>query len=194
MIVRKYPLIKEMLMEQQSVFILGPRATGKTHYLKKLLSEFPLIRSIDLLNSADFELYLSSPEWIYNEINSVLDKHVNSKSLPLYFLINEIQGESELRNVAGFHRFLETELAKQIAIDQLPLKLYNYVDTNNNEIDVLMQRNSTSPPIAIEIKSGTNPKQEDLHTVKAFLEEQGPIAKAFALCRTSFIVCVSYGF
>lgn len=372
---RKYHLIEELLEERQSVMILGPRASGKTFFLSRVLAKFKNTIQINLLNNAEFEKFISNPEHLYKEVEGYLeDKHLplyvmidevqripkllnevhrlledkkgdvifiltgssarklrrdedinllagraisidffplssleidfqkNLNSILKYgllpeifslksdkikieklktyvgtYLVEEIQKESEIRRIDKFNRFLEvaaslngsgvnyskiarsidvssptvkeyfsilkdtliaysipawtysvkrqiqqaskyyffdngvlnallgelssklntknyyygklfenlivTEIVKQINIKRLPLKLFNYRTTTNQEIDLIIQKNSNSTPVAIEIKSNTQPKVIDISPLEKFSKDY-PNAKCIVLCQT----------
>lgn len=50
------------------------------------------------------------------------------------------------------------------------------------EVDVILSKNSWTPPVAVEIKSQEDPTEKDLKGLLAFLKEY-PKASAFCLCR-----------
>jgi uncharacterized protein len=100
-ILRQYSFINELLSRRQSVLVLGPRATGKTFFLSRLVSKFSNRLNINLLNSAEYERYISAPERLYDEISSMLE----DKQFPLYVMVDEIQRIPQLLNET--HRAIE---------------------------------------------------------------------------------------
>lgn len=87
MITRNYPKIKSFLARQQSVLVLGPRGTGKTYYLSRLLNDFRRTETIDLLNKEVFRNYLSDPSRLYKEI----EQSLRLDPTPIVVMIDEVQ-------------------------------------------------------------------------------------------------------
>ena len=53
------------------------------------------------------------------------------------------------------------------------------------EIDLILQKNIKSTPIAVEIKSSKNPSLSDVKQLISFKKEY-PEANCYVLCRTSY--------
>ena len=64
-------------------------------------------------------------------------------------------------------------------------KLYHYRTNHGSEIDLILQKNIKSKPIAVEIKSAKNPSSSDVKQLKAFKEEY-PNANCYVLCRAPY--------
>lgn len=90
------------IVKRKSVFLLGPRNTGKSFFLK---NEFPDVHRIDLLRNSEFLRYQSNPDLLINEF-----EHSASKII----IIDEIQRLPELLNNVHYliesskHRFILT--------------------------------------------------------------------------------------
>jgi uncharacterized protein len=84
---RNYPNILSFIKRGRSVFVFGPRGTGKTYFLTRILKELNNTIFIDLLNKEIFQRYLTRPSLLYNELELSIAK---SKS-PLVVMIDEIQ-------------------------------------------------------------------------------------------------------
>ncbi len=72
MIERKYLELNNFIAAGQSVLILGPRGTGKTHYLSRVLREIANSISIDLLDARIFKRYLEQPHLIFEEAKRLI--------------------------------------------------------------------------------------------------------------------------
>lgn len=88
-------LILDQILDERSLFLLGPRQTGKSTYLKLV---YPDAHYIDLLDTSYFRKILSRPETFYEEIVF----YSKTKSL---FIVDEIQKAPELLN--EIHRLIE---------------------------------------------------------------------------------------
>lgn len=83
------------LPKNKSVFLLGPRGTGKTTYLRNVYPEAPVL---DLLKEADFQEFLRNP--------SLLEAWVEARRRPGQpVIIDEVQRLPELLNEV--HRLIE---------------------------------------------------------------------------------------
>lgn len=76
------------ILERKSLFLLGPRQTGKSTYLRQT---FPEALYINLLSKTVYEDYLLKP----NSLASDIELHFRKKSSPL-IIIDEIQKLPEL--------------------------------------------------------------------------------------------------
>ncbi len=88
-------LILDSILEDQSVFLLGPRQTGKSTFLK---TKYPEAHTVDLLDSSYFRSLLSRPKSFYEEVL------FRSKKQSL-FIVDEIQKAPQLLDEV--HRLIE---------------------------------------------------------------------------------------
>ncbi len=84
---RRYHYIEQFLESKQSILVLGPRGTGKTYFLTRLLKKFPNSRRIDLLSQQEFLRYLNRPSHLYDEIMYAIE----NTETAVYIMIDEIQ-------------------------------------------------------------------------------------------------------
>lgn len=82
-----------------------------------------------------------------------------------------------------FENFVVTQIVQQLSKARSDLKLYHYREQAGREIDLILQKNPYTSPIAIEIKSGTAPT---IDTVKQLLDfkQDYPDATCLVICRT----------
>lgn len=93
--------IEEFLLKDRSVFVLGPRATGKSYYLKSVFSRLENVFVIDLLSRASYQRYLKEPGRFYDEVKARAEASVGK----LYILVDEIQLLPDL--LFEVHRLIE---------------------------------------------------------------------------------------
>lgn len=86
---RNYPKIKYFLDRAKSVMIFGPRGTGKTFFLTKLVKSYPNHVIYNLLDQNIYFRYLNQPGQIYIEVEDRINNY-EGKDL-LYVLIDEVQ-------------------------------------------------------------------------------------------------------
>jgi uncharacterized protein len=91
---RSYPNIQKGLQAKHSVLVLGPRGSGKTFYLSRLLKTFAKSRLINLLDSTVFRKYLLEPSLLYDETVKACEQ-LGGKGT-FYLMIDEIQLVSKL--------------------------------------------------------------------------------------------------
>ena len=98
-------LIKRELKkeEKQSFFLLGPRGTGKSTYIK---SEYPDALLIDLLQPDDFRAYSSKPERFRELVHGNPDRKT--------FVIDEVQKVPDLLGVV--HGLIEEKKGRQFIL------------------------------------------------------------------------------
>lgn len=96
----KRHLIKE---EKQSFFLLGPRGTGKSTYIK---SEYPDALLVDLLQPDDFRAYSSKPERLRELVHGNPDRSI--------FVLDEIQKVPDLLGVV--HALIEEKKGRQFIL------------------------------------------------------------------------------
>lgn len=82
-----------------------------------------------------------------------------------------------------FENLCITEILKRIELKMSPLKAFHYRDQKGNEIDLILQKNAYSGPIAVEIKSDISPDLVDLSVLAKFSEKY-PKSRCIVLCRT----------
>lgn len=104
-------------------------------------------------------------------------------------LLNSLRGElstelkeSSYRYGALFENLIVNELIKYNSIHQLGFNFYHYRTNHGVEIDLILQKNIQSIPMAIEIKSSTNPQYQDGKHLSSLLADF-PKAKRYVLCR-----------
>jgi predicted AAA+ superfamily ATPase len=145
--------------------------TLKTHY--EILEDTMIINTI--------------PAWTQSE-----KKRLQSSSKHYFFdngVLNALRGE--LKTELNQRNFRYGQLFENFVINEIikinfrlggDYKLYHYRTDKGNEIDLIMQKNSFTPPIAIEIKSSELPDIDDLGTLKSFKDEFTN-AQLFCVCR-----------
>lgn len=117
-----------------------------------------------------------------------------TKAPKFYFfdtgVINSLQGEllTELKSSSyRYGRLFETlvvnEMFRAVETRGLQCSYYHYRTNHGQEIDLIIQKNLASAPIAIEIKSSTSPKVSDVRPLISFKEEH-PDATCLVLCNT----------
>lgn len=82
-----------------------------------------------------------------------------------------------------FENFVVTQIIQQLSKARSPLKVYHYREQSGREIDIILQRNPHTPPVAIEIKSGTDPNVESVKQLLDF-QQLYPTATCLVICRT----------
>jgi predicted AAA+ superfamily ATPase len=82
-----------------------------------------------------------------------------------------------------FENFVVTQLVQQLSKARSPLKLYHYREHTGREIDIILQKNPHTPPVAIEIKSGTDPSVDSVKQLLYF-QQLYPSATCLVICRT----------
>lgn len=92
--------------------------------------------------------------------------------------------ESSYRFGNLFENLVINEIIRYNILMEFDFKLYHYRTNHGSEIDIILQKNIKYPPVAVEIKSNTNPETIDVKQLKNF-KEDFPDANCFVLCRTS---------
>jgi predicted AAA+ superfamily ATPase len=87
------------VLERKSLFLLGPRQTGKSTYLK---ARYPEALYINLLKSSEYQNYLKDPNFIYKNI-----KYFTETSSSRIVIIDEIQKIPHLLN--DVHNLIEED-------------------------------------------------------------------------------------
>ena len=67
----------------------------------------------------------------------------------------------------------------------LNYRLYHYRTNHGIEIDLILQKNIRSEPVAVEVKSGSNPGISDVKQFRS-LRDDYPNARCVVLCSTPF--------
>jgi uncharacterized protein len=128
------------------------------------------------------------PAWTFSIRKQLL-------KMPKYYffdngVLNSLTGElkTELKESSYrfgrlFENFVVNEIIRYNSLMGFDYNLYHYRTNHGTEIDLILQKNIKSPPIAIEIKSATNPKWTDVKQLAHFHEEF-PNSKRIVLCRT----------
>lgn len=92
--------IISILKENESVFLFGPRGTGKSQIIQKILSNQQYFLKIDLLNQKEFLRFLTSPDLLISEVKSAIPS-----SGKLFVAIDEVQRVPHLLN--NVHSLIE---------------------------------------------------------------------------------------
>jgi len=80
------------------------------------------------------------------------------------------------------HVYLKEEILQE---NELNYRLYHYRTNHGIEIDLILQKNIRSDPVAVEVKSGSNPGISDVKQFRT-LKDDYPNAKCVVLCSTPF--------
>ncbi len=128
------------------------------------------------------------PAWTY----SARKKMLQAAKFYLFDngVINALLGElnTELRPTTFrfgklFENFVITQLLQHRAKNDLAVNFYHYRTESGTEIDLILQKNSYSQPVAVEIKSGTAPQPKDVSQLLKFGREY-PSSHRVVICRT----------
>lgn len=95
---------------EQSFFLLGPRGSGKTSWIKSM---FPGAYVIDLLSEASYQRLLSNPGQFANELRPI--------STGSWVIVDEVQRLPNLQNEV--HRFMEEKRLKFVLCGSSARKL-----------------------------------------------------------------------
>jgi uncharacterized protein len=82
-----------------------------------------------------------------------------------------------------FESFIVVQILHSIKKNRLNLNAYHYREKSGKEIDLILQKDPHSNPIAIEIKSATHVTIKDVPTLNNF-KQALPNSKAIVICRT----------
>ena len=115
------------------------------------------------------------------------------KASKFYFfdngLLNALTGElrSEIKTSSYrygklFENFIINEIIKHNEIYAYDYRLFHYRTNHGGEIDLIVQKNIHSDPVAVEIKSSEMPSLSDVKELISFGEEYKN-SKRFVLCR-----------
>jgi predicted AAA+ superfamily ATPase len=69
-----------------------------------------------------------------------------------------------------FENFVVNEIIRRIHRERLEINVYHYRDENQQEIDLILQRNPLSKPVAVEVKSSPTPEISARHVIHRFDE------------------------
>lgn len=117
--------------------------------------------------------------------------------MPKYYffdngVLNSLTGELKTELKESSYRFgnlfenlVLNEIIRYNILMEFDYSLYHYRTNHGSEIDLILQKNIKYPPIAVEIKSGTNPTIADVKQLKVFKEEF-PDSNCYVLCRTPY--------
>lgn len=98
---RNYPRIKKLITAHRSVMIFGPRGSGKTFFLSRIVGRWEPQITVDLLDRVEFERIVRRPELLTQEIEALLERY----TVPLLVFIDEVQRLPSLLNEV--HRLIE---------------------------------------------------------------------------------------
>jgi uncharacterized protein len=101
-------------------------------------------------------------------------------------VINALTGElrSELKSSSyRYGRLFENLVICEILKlnENFDYKIYHYRTNHGNEIDLIIEKNAFSEPLAVEIKSATSPSIQDVKELVSFKQEF-PNSKVIVLC------------
>lgn len=107
------------------------------------------------------------PAWTYS-----IKKQLQQSAKYYFFdngVVNALTGElsTELRESTFrygrlFENFVINEIIRYNTIHELNYRLYHYRTNHGVEIDLILQKNIRSDPVAVEVKSGSNPGISDV--------------------------------
>ena len=145
--------------------------TLKTHY--EILEDTMIINTIPAwTHSEKRRLQSSSKHYFFD--NGVLNAFRGDLKLEL--------NERSFRYGQLFENLMINEIIKMNHRHGNDYKLFHYRTDNGHEIDLILQKNIYSAPIAIEIKSSVSPSIEDVATLKLFRDEFSN-ATLYCVCR-----------
>jgi uncharacterized protein len=105
-------------------------------------------------------------------------------------VVNALTGEllTELKpSTYRFGRLFESFIIQQIrqALEKSssPLKCFHYREYSGLEVDLILQKNPHSPPLAVEINSGSAPGVKDVKNLLSF-KKQFPECTPVVICQT----------
>jgi len=130
--------------------------------------------------------YHDFPEtpWVYTWLN------FSGENIARYLASVGITKENPVLDLSGRLMLKSTlalvvnEIVRYNAIEGLDYKLYHYRTNHGAKIDLVIQKNMKSPPVAVEIKSSVNPTEVDVKQLIDFAEEF-PEARRLVICHTS---------
>lgn len=106
-------------------------------------------------------------------------------------VLNALRGELELelrphtyRTGKLFETFLINEANRLNDYTDSRYRFHYWRTNTGQEVDLILQKSATRPPIAIEIKAADSVTESDLHGLKAFGQEHSA-ARLVCLCQTS---------
>jgi predicted AAA+ superfamily ATPase len=128
------------------------------------------------------------PAWSYS-----VRKQIQTASRYYLFdngVINALAGElqTEIRPATNrygrlFESFVVQQITQRLAKELSPLRMYHYRESGGLEVDLILQKNPHSPPLAIEIKSSPAPSPREVKSLSSF-KAYHPSAKLMVICRT----------
>ena len=90
--------------------------------------------------------------------------------------------ESSFRYGRLFENIVINEIDRYNRLKNFDYKLYHYRTNHGKEVDLIVQKNLRTPPVAIEIKSAVTPDVSSLEGMKHFAEDF-PDSRRIVLCR-----------
>jgi predicted AAA+ superfamily ATPase len=128
------------------------------------------------------------PAWSYS-----VRKQIQTASRYYLFdngVINALAGElqTEIRPATNrygrlFESFVVQQITQRLTKELSPLRMYHYRESGGLEVDLILQKNPHSPPLAIEIKSSPSPYPREVKSLSSF-KAYHPSAKLMVICRT----------
>ncbi|KPA15668.1 ATPase AAA [Candidatus Magnetomorum sp. HK-1] len=127
------------------------------------------------------------PAWTYS-----IKKQIQKSSKYFFFdngLLNSLKGELKTELKESSYRFghlfenmVINEIIKVNTLNNYDYKLYHYRTNHNLEIDLIVQKNINTTPIAVEIKSSISPDYKDVKSLFD-IKADYPDAKLVCICR-----------
>ncbi len=145
--------------------------TIKAHY--QILEDTLLVRKIPAWTQSIKKQLQKAPKYFFFD-NGVINALTGE-------LATELR-ESSFRYGRLFENFIINEIIKYNEVHNYDYRLYHYRTNHGAEIDLILQKNANSAPVAVEIKSSIMPSRSDVTALSAFLKEHDS-AKACVLCR-----------
>lgn len=104
-------------------------------------------------------------------------------------ILNTLRGEiktelleSSFRYGQLFENMVMNEIIKFKSNHQIDVNLYHYRTNHGVEIDCILQKNITTIPIAVEVKSSKEPTAKDVKNLNSLLQDH-PHMKRIVICR-----------
>lgn len=137
----------------------------------------------------DTLIVLKIPAWTHSVKKQLLqaDKYYYFDNGVLNALLSQLSMDFNYNsNVFGalFENLVINEIDKYNKIKRHDYKLFHYRTNHGKEIDLILQKNAFSEPVAIEIKSSDYPQPSDVSSLTLFRDDF-PKARLVVLCRTN---------
>jgi len=148
--------------------------TIKSHY--QILEDTLMVRKIPAWTQSIRKQLQKAPKYFFFD-NGIVNALTGE-------LLSELR-ESSFRYGHLFENFVINEIIKYNEVHNYDFRLYHYRTNHGGEIDLIIQKNASSSPIAIEVKSSTMPSLSDVTALSAFMNEHEN-ARAYVLCRADY--------